>query len=140
MIKNAFVLFILCVSLAAPAAAQQITAPADSVPALLCKKWEVSYALIGDAKIEMKPGAQAMDYEFNKDKTAWILGGAGQPKIKAAWAYNAASKTIGVTVNGQSRIKIVGLQANQLTILIDTKDATPDDPTSITMVYKVKAQ
>jgi hypothetical protein len=137
--KNAIILFLLCLAMAAPAAAQQITAPADSIPVLLCKKWQVSYALADNMKLEMKPGAQSMDYEFNQDKTAWVSA-PGIPKTKASWAYDAATKTIKVTINGVSRIKIVGLQADQLTMSIDTKDATPDAPMPITMVYKVKTQ
>ena len=30
------------------------------------------------------------------------------------------------------------IPADQLTMLVDTKDVTPDDPTLITMVFKVK--
>jgi hypothetical protein len=93
---------------------------------------------MGDMQIAMKPGVQAPDFGFNKDKTLWISPLADGSKAKGSWTYDPGSKTIKLTVNGKSRGSIIKLRADQLIMLIDTKEATPDDPTPIKMVFKVK--
>lgn len=123
----------------APALAQQITQPADSVPGLLCKKWIASYTQMGEMKIAPQAGVPVPVFEFKKDKTVLFSGGSDAP-TRGTWAYNPQKKCVNVTVGGHPRGKVVQLQSDQLVMLIDTKDATPDDPTPITMVFKVKSR
>ena len=136
--KKFYVLFLLTAAVSAAATAQ-ITMPADSIPSTLCKTWTVSYALMGDTKVTMQPGAQAMDFAFNKDKTLVLSTGSTDTKIKGTWTYDAATKTVKLTINGQGKMTVTKLQADQLTMSIDTKDATPDDPMTLKLVYKVKS-
>jgi hypothetical protein len=137
MKKPIILLLVLTVAAFFPASAQ-ISVPADSIPSTLCKTWTVSYALMGDTRIDMKPGAQAMDFDFKKDKTLMVSAGPTDPKTKGTWVYDATSKTVKLTINGQSRGTVTKLQADQLIISMDTKDAAPDDPMVIKLVYKVK--
>jgi hypothetical protein len=134
--KKHFVLLLTLAAFAFGRATAQIDAPADSIPTLLCKTWRVSYALMGTMQIAMKPGVQAMDCEFKKDKTFTMS--SGSTGSKGTWAYDPATRTIKLTVNGKSNTTVVQLQTGQLTMSVDTKEATPDDPTEIKLVYKVK--
>jgi len=135
--KRLYLLFVLSAAAIAPATAQ-ITTPVDSIPSILCKTWTVSYALMGDMRIDMKPGVQAMDFQFVKDKTLLVSAGPTNPKTKGTWVYDAATKTVKLTINGENRGTVTKLQADQLIISMDTKDATPDNPIVIKLVYKVK--
>src|SRR3984893_2370143 len=132
--KKLHFLFVLSVFTTTCATAQ-ITLPVDSIPSTLCKKWTVSYALMGDTRIDMQTGAQAMDFDFKRDQTVMISAGPNDPKTKGTWAYNAATKTIKLTINGQSRGAVTKLQADQLIITFDTKDATRDATMTIKMAY-----
>lgn len=118
---------------------QTIDLPPDSVAALLCKRWEVDYALMGDMKIGRIPGAAELNYEFNKDKTFVLTSNDPKNKKKGTWAYDTKKKLIKLTVNGNSNTSIISLKDDELIMLADTKKATPDDPTALKLVYKIKA-
>lgn len=118
---------------------QTINLPADSMTTLLCKKWEVDYALMGDMKIRRIPGATEINYEFNKDKTFVITSNDPNDKTKGTWAYDTKKKIIKLTINGRSNVSIISLKEGEFMMLADTKEATPDDPMEIKVVYKIKA-
>jgi hypothetical protein len=44
--------------------AQNITIPADSIQMLLCKNWEVDYAIMGGMKIGRMPGGKQIKLSF----------------------------------------------------------------------------
>jgi hypothetical protein len=117
--------------------AQNINISADSISTLLCKKWELDYALMGGMKIQRMPGATEMNLEFNKDKTFIKTGKDPKDKTKGAWSYDPKKKQIMMKVSGKS-IEIISLKEDQFVMLADTKEATPDDPTEIRLVYKLK--
>jgi Lipocalin-like domain (DUF4923) len=118
---------------------QSITIPADSVTNLLCKKWEMDYVIANGMKISKMPGATEMNYEFNKDKT-FVLTGNGSTQGKGTWSYDQSKKLIKLTLNGRSNTNIISLTNDQFEMLLDTKAATPDDPTPIQMFYKPSAK
>jgi hypothetical protein len=136
--KLYFVLLLLLGLATSNATTAQITAPVDSIAPLLCKTWRVSYALADNMRIDMKPGVKTPDFGFNTDKTFWIAPFADGSRTKGTWVYDSASKTIKMIINKKGHGTIIQLQADQLIILFDTKEATPDDPTPIKVVYKVK--
>ena len=123
--------------LATTFATAQITLPVDSIPPTLCKTWTVSYALMGDTRIDMQTGAQAMDFDFKRDHTLMVSTGPNDPKTKGTWVYNAASKTIRLTINGQSKGAVTKLRGEQLIFQFDP-DSTPEGNMAIKIVYKVK--
>ena len=119
---------------------QTINLSADSIATLLCKKWEVDYAMMGNMKIGKIPGATEINYEFNMDKTFLMTSKDPKDKTKGTWAYDTKKKIIKLTVNGKSNTSIISLKEGELIILADTKEATPDDPMEIKLVYKIKTK
>ena len=117
---------------------QTINMTADSIETLLCRKWEVDYAMMGEMKIGRIPGATEINYEFNKDKTFIMTSNDSKEKTKGTWTYDLKKKLIRLTVNGKSNTSIISLKDNELIMLADTKEATPDDPMEIKLVYKIK--
>jgi hypothetical protein len=130
---------LLCFMSSIRCLAQEINLPADSITTLLCKKFEVSYMLVGDAKVEPMPAAK-MDFEFRKDKTFSITKSGDKSQTQGNWEYDKAKKMIKLVVNGVNRMKVIDLRVDRLTLKIDTKEATPDDPMEMTMVCKVKTE
>ena len=112
---------------------------ADSIATLLCKKWEVDYAMMGGMKIGKIPGATEINQEFNKDKTFIMTSNDLKEKTTGTWAYDAKNKLIKLSINGKSNTSIISLKDGELIMLADTKEATPDDPMEIKLVYKIKA-
>jgi hypothetical protein len=119
---------------------QNINLPADSVATLLCKKWEVDFAIMGGMKIGMIPGAPEVNYEFKKDKTYFMTSKDSKDKVKGTWNYDTRKKIIKLTSDGKNSINIISLKDGELIMLVNTQDVTPDDPTELKMVYKVKTE
>jgi len=119
---------------------QTIDLSADSITTVLCKKWEVDYAIMGGMKIGRLPGATEINYEFNKDKTFLMTSNDPKDKTKGTWAYDTKKKIIKLTINGKSNTSIISLKEEELIMLADTKEATPEDPMEIKLVYKIKTK
>ena len=119
---------------------QSISMSTDSVETLLCKKWEVDYAMMGGMKIGRIPGASEINYEFKKDKTLMMTSDDPDDKTKGTWNYDSKKKIIRLIINGKSNTSIISLKEDELIMLADTKEATPDDPMEIKVVYKIKAK
>ena len=119
---------------------QTINLPVDSVTNLLCKKWQMDYAMMGGMKIGKMPGATESNYEFKKDKTFILTSNNNSPAGKGTWSYDQSKKLIKLTINGKSNVSIISLKADQLELLADTKDATPDDPMPINIFYKLSTK
>ena len=92
--------------------------------------------MMGNMKIGRIPGATEINYEFNKDKTFLITSNDPKDKTKGIWAYDPKKKIIKLTINGKSNASIISLKAGEFIMLADTKEATPDDPMEIKLVYK----
>lgn len=119
---------------------QTIDLPTDSITTLLCKRWEVDYAMMGNMKIGRIPGATEINYDFNKDKTFLMTSNDPKDKTKGTWAYDPKKKIIKLTINGKSNTTIISLKEGEFIMLADTKESTPDDPMEIKLVYKIKAK
>ncbi len=122
--------------------AQTINLSADSISTLLCKKWEVNYAIMGGMKIGHPSDAAEINLEFNKDKTFLMTSNDSKEKNKekGTWVYDTKKKTIKLFLNGKNNATIISLKEEELIMLMDTKEATPNDPMELKIVYKIKAK
>lgn len=100
----------------------------------------MDYAMMGGMKIGKMPGATESNYEFKKDKTFILTSNNNSPAGKGTWSYDQSKKLIKLTINGKSNVSIISLKADQLELLADTKDATPDDPMPINIFYKLSTK
>jgi hypothetical protein len=117
---------------------QSINLSMDSITTLLCKKWEVDYAIMGNEKIGRGPGAPEINYEFKKDKTYLATTNDPKDNIKGTWSYDAKKKIIKLIEKGKTNMSIISLKQGELVMLADLSDVTPDDPMAIKLVYKIK--
>ena len=139
MKKRSFILFFVCFILFGGALyAQKIDMPSNRLEELLCRKWVASYAMLGGMRIDQKPGATAINYEFKRDKAFILTGGQPGKPLNGTWRYDSEKKVILLSVNGNKNSQVVSLKEDELMMLVDTKAATPDDPEAIRMVYKIK--
>jgi hypothetical protein len=119
--------------------AQEISLKLDSVTSLLCKKWEIDYAMMGGMKIGRMPNATEVNLEFFNDKTVLITGNSPKDKFKGKWNYITAKKIIEMTVNGKRYLSIISLKKDELILIPNAKKNT-GAPTDIKIVYKAKQQ
>ena len=139
MIKTAVIFLIPSFILLNNSKAQSIDYSLDSVNSLLCKKWEVNYAMVGGSKIYREPNAVVIVYSFNKDKTFVVNSDKPGEETKGTWIYNPKQKLIKLVAKGRGDSKIISLKEHELVMVNDTKNATPDDPSQMKMYYKIKA-
>ena len=116
--------------------AQKINGPLDKVQTLLCKKWQTAYSMMGDMRIDPAPGAPTMTFEFKQDGTFLSTADKSGEQTKGTWAFVPGKKLVQMHINGRSNLTIVSLNEKELTMAVDMKDATPNDPTPITVIYK----
>jgi hypothetical protein len=139
MKKTISLLLFLCLICRAGALyAQKVDMPMNRLEELLCRKWTASYALMGDMRIDPKPGARQIDFEFKNDKTLLMTSNPQGKTAKGTWNYDSEKKVISLIINGIRNSQIISLKDDELVMLVDTKKATPDDPEPIKMVYKIK--
>ena len=117
---------------------QDIDMSADAVKGLLCRKWELNYGIVSGERIGPAPGAPTMSYEFKTDGSVVITINGQNNHLQGTWAYDAGNKWIKVAVNKQKRLTITSLKQDELVMLTDMKDVTPNDPTD-KLVYKPEA-
>lgn len=96
----------------------------------------MDFAMMGGTKIGKMPRATESNYEFYKDKTFVLTSNTNSTKTKGIWSYDQSKKNIKLTINGNSNMRIIALKGDQLEMVVDTKDATPDDPMQINIFYK----
>jgi len=140
MKKIAVALTIALISIHGSLLAQGMTIPKDSIDSYLCKTWEMDYSILGGGMILGRlPQAPVVIYEFKKDKTFASLDNKGVVIQKGTWLYDPKKKVINIK-NGSGTIlyTIVSLTTNQLIILVNTKETTPDDPMEMKLVFKIK--
>jgi hypothetical protein len=118
---------------------QNINLPNDSIATLLCKKWEVDYAIMGGLKIGRIPGANEINYEFRKDNTFLMTTNDPKEKTKGTWSYDSKKKLIKLIINSKSNTSIISLKQDEFILLADTKETMPGDPMEIKLVYKTKS-
>jgi hypothetical protein len=116
---------------------QNIDLSLDSIKTLLCKKWEVSYAIMGNARIGRIPGATEINHEFSKDGTFITTSDDPTDKTKGSWNYDSKKKLIKLIIGGRSTGQIISLKDDEF-LLQMSLDKSGSSDTEIKMVYKPK--
>jgi hypothetical protein len=112
--------------------AQTLDLSPSQIDSLLCKKWAVDYALMGNAKIGRGPGAPQMVFEFFKNKALTSDG------MKGTWEYDKKAKVIRLFFNGKSNSSIVSLTADELIMVMNPPQNKSPDLSDMKMVFKPK--
>lgn len=100
---------------------QNIDLPLDSIKTLLCKKWEVSYALMGNTRIDQLPGATELNFEFLKDGTVVTSSNpTDRDKTKGKWSYEPSKKHIKIITNNKNTVEIIDLNEQMFVMQMNT--------------------
>ena len=135
--KKLFTLILLLVLAASVSQlfAQNVDMSADAVKGLLCRKWDLNYGIVSGERIGPNPGSPTMSYDFKTDGSVVITINGQSNHLQGNWTFDAANKWIKITVNKQKRLTISSLKQDELVMLIDMKDVTPNESTD-KLVYK----
>jgi len=119
--------------------AQNINLPADSVSRLLCKKWEMDYALASGKKVNT-PASSLLYFEFYKDGTFSITGGKPKINAKGTWEYDSKKEMIFLSIAGKGIKTITSLTNDQFVVLADEQVPAQNDSLKAKIYFKVKQE
>lgn len=117
--------------------AQDLKLSSDSVTKLLCKKWEVDYALFQGNKVDYPSSKPKAYMEFYKDGTFLMSGGEPGGVQKGTWEYDASKGTISILIEEKDRKEIMSLSKNQFAIFSDDPAPDPSHPSRVSLKAKV---
>lgn len=120
---------------------QNIILSPDSINTLLCKKWQVDYALMGNMKIEQLPGATEINYEFLKNGTVIMTTSPAtdKEKTKGSWSYDAKNKRIKIVTYNKNTGVITDLNDSLFVMQMNTdKNGSAEGELKIVCKPKVK--
>jgi hypothetical protein len=108
------------------AVSQSFPANLDSIKTILCKKWEVDHALMGDMKIQRGMGAPTIIYEFRTDNNYSSISYSANRRdtIRGKWMNDLKNKNIKLLRNGIPMMVITMNNASELmaTMIPSAKD------------------
>jgi hypothetical protein len=117
--------------------AQNVNLTPDSVTKLLCKKWELDYALFQSNKIDYPSLKPKVYVEFFKDGTFLMTGGEPGSVQKGTWEYDASKGTISILIEEKDRKEIMSLTKNQFALFSDDPTSDPNHPERVPLKAKV---
>ena len=104
---------------------QNIKLTESELGPILCKQWEVEYAMMGTMKITQKIGAADFDFKFKSDGKYNLIREDGNNDI-GIWTYNSEKKYVELSIKGKitSRIKSIDKDKLILTLVSGQNDPT----------------
>ena len=105
--------------------AQDIHFSKATLKPVLCKQWQIEYAMMGEMKIGQKIGATDFDMKFNTDGTYDLIHKDGKTQ-KGKWVYYADKKYVELSIDDKvtSRVKSV----NKTTLILTLVSGENDPP------------
>ncbi len=111
--------------------AQSLTQTKEELTQLLCKRWDINYAKIGEMKIEQMPGASDFDILFDKDGTYEIINADGEAN-KGKWTYYPKKQFVQMEINDRQTLRVIDISENKL---ICTSTPGTDGPPMNTEIH-----
>lgn len=113
---------------------QNINAPAANIEHLLCHKWVVDYAFMGNTKLD-DPGEQKdLFFEFEKNGLFVMTMGGTKDSYTGNWKYDTSEKIIKLIFHGSVGFIVNSLSEDKLIMISGTKSNMPED--NMRVVYK----
>lgn len=116
---------------------QNIDVPEDSIKTILCKQWEVDYAMIGNTKTSRLPGATEINFAFFPDGSFVMTSDNPTETTKGTWRYIRKTKSVTITTTRRRLGEIVILNQREFTMEMETNESNAGEA-MIRLMYKPK--
>jgi hypothetical protein len=113
--------------------AQSLTQNKDELTQLLCQRWDIDFAKIGEMRIEQMPGAQDFDVVFYNDGSYEIIDTTSEAN-KGIWTYYPEKKFIQLEINGRKTLRVIDLYKNKM--VCSSTPGTDGPPMDIEIHFK----
>jgi len=139
MKKNLLTLFIF-ISILTNISFAQIPSTEDSVKSLLCKKWEIDYALMTGMKITKGMGAPDIFFEFKPDHTFLETSSVEKKNETGSWSVDLTKKLVSLQHEGKSKIIISSITPVELQMRLLPQNESEKDLEQMQLVLKLRDQ
>ena len=135
MKKNVWIFGVVIVAFGNSLIGQKISQSESELKSLLCKQWEIEFAMIGDMKIDQLPGATDFDFKFRPDGTYDTLKDNGDTTT-GSWKFYSDEKYVELEINGTKTSRIEFLTGNKLVLIMTPEDSGPPGMDKIEAHFK----
>ena len=97
--------------------AQEITFAKSKLKPILCKRWQIEYAMMGKMKIEQKIGAADFDLKFNTNGSYDLIHDDGKTQ-QGKWVYYTDKKYIELSINNKVKFHVKSIDKTKLILTL----------------------
>jgi len=108
--------------------AQEVTLSESELENVLCKQWDIEYAMMNGMKIGQMPGAADFDIKFKSDGEYDLIREDGENE-SGIWTYDSEKKYVELSIKDKVTSRIKSLDTNKLILtLVSGKNDPPGLP------------
>lgn len=118
--KKNLILIVLLFGISLNSSAQEVSFTKTELEEVLCKQWEIEYAMMNGMKIEQMPGAADFDIIFKADGSYDLIRKDGDNK-SGIWVYDTANKSIELSIEERTTSSIKSINHNKMILTLDSE-------------------
>jgi hypothetical protein len=134
--KKIAVVFALIISCQFSVKAQEITLKPSKLESVLCKRWQVEYAKMGEMKIEQIPGATDFDLLFDKNGTYQVIKTDSEDSQSGTWTYDTKNNSVELEANGNVKFQVKSITKEKLILSLNLGDDAPPGMSNLELHLK----
>jgi len=114
---------------------QEVTLSESELENVLCKQWEIDYAMMNGMKIGQMPGAADFDFKFASDGTYELFRENGNDEL-GNWIYYQENKYIELSIKEKVTSRIKSIDKNKLILILISGENDPPGLPSVEVHFK----
>ncbi len=115
--------------------AQEVTLSESELKNVLCKQWEIEYAMMNGMKIGQMPGASDFDLKFKKDGTYDLIR-EDEKNESGIWTYNSEKKYVELAIKEKVTSRIKSIDKTKLILILVSGQNDPPGLPSVEVHFK----
>ncbi|CAM4410864.1 hypothetical protein [Zobellia nedashkovskayae] len=115
--------------------AQDININETELESVLCKQWEIEYALMGGMKVGQMPGASDFDFKFHPDGKYDLIR-EDADNSAGIWTYNSDGKYVELSIEEKVTSRIKYIDQNKLILTLVSGQNDPPGLPSMEVHFK----
>ena len=133
--KRTLKLVVLMIGLNNSLMAQDVNLSKTELETVLCKQWEIEYALMGGMQIKQKPGATDFDFKFASDGNYEIIREDGNDEL-GKWIYDPEKKYVELSIKEKVTSRIKSIDKNKLILILVSGENDPPGLPKVEVHFK----
>jgi hypothetical protein len=133
--KKTFILIGLILGMSLTSYSQDITLSKSELENVLCKHWEIEYAMMNGMKMGQMPGASDFDIKFKTDGKYDIIREGGKNE-SGIWTYDTENKYVELVIKGKTTSRIKSINKTKLILTLVSGQNDPPGLSSIEVHFK----